>query len=470
MRRKRRKSAHRRLLAAAVLLLPAAVWAALGPRYGGSVRIGALDLPEGAEAAFRRGLGSRLLLGLRHETLVRLDSQGQAKAAIAAHWVPGAGGRAWVIEIDGRATFQDGQPVTADDAVRSLRRFLRSDSPAGARLAALLDGGPQFRERSTESLPGLASDAQGTLALRLTTATQDLPAELAAPAAAVTASNGAACGPFILVHAVRDERAALVAFARHVGGRPFLDEVELLRFPDHEALQLALAKGSLDVAIGEPGPYARRARLLLVLDATRPPFRDVAARRRVSASIDRRVLAERFLKEGRPLCRLWWVNEPPSACAAVLEAPAASPPGAGGGPLTLAVDKEVPVSASRRVVAHLMALGFQVEVRVLGSTAASTAHNVDARLLLWVPEIDFPAAAMSEAAALPGVPGPVREIVREAATPGGDVGAAEAALLESATVIPLAATTLFAPRDGSVEGLRAGPIGRPLLEDAWLPL
>jgi ABC-type transport system substrate-binding protein len=469
MRRERGKSGVLRLLVAAALLAPVAVWAALGPRYGGSVRIGALDLPEGAEAAFPRGLGSRLLLGLRHETLVRLDSQGQPQPAVAAHWVPEAGGRTWVIEIDGRATFHDGQSVTAGDAVRSLRRFLRSDSPAGARLAALLDGGPQFRERSTELLPGLASDAPGTLALRLTTATRELPAELAAPAAAVTASNGAACGPFILVHAVRDERAALVAFARHVGGRPFLDEVDLLRFPDHEALQLALAKGSVDVAIGEPGPSARRARLLLVLDATRPPFRDVRARRRVAAAIDRRVLAGRFLKEGRPLCRLWWANEP-AACASALEALAASPPEAGSGPLTLAVDKEVPVSASRRVVAHLMALGYQVEVRVLASFAASVAPDVDARLLFWVPEIDLPAAATSEAAGFPGVPGPVREIAREAAVPGGDAGAAEAALLESATVIPLAATTLLAPRDGSVEGLRAGPAGRPLLEDAWLPL
>jgi Bacterial extracellular solute-binding proteins, family 5 Middle len=458
-----------RVLAVTAFLLPVAVRAALGPRYGGSVRVGALDLPDGAEPAFARGFGSRLLLGLRHETLVRLSSQGEPEAAIAVRWSPAAGGREWDIEIDGRATFHDGRPVTASDAVRSLRRFLRSDSPAGARLAALVDGGPSFRERATESVPGLASGAPGTMVLRLTSATRDLPAELAAPAAAVTASNGAACGPFILVHAVRDERAALVAFARHVAGRPFLDEVELLRFPDHEALQLALAKGSVDIALGEPGPSARRGRLLLVLDATRPVFRDIGVRRRVAAAIDRGVLAERFIPEGRPLCRLWWEVEPQPGCGAGVQPRSAPRTGMDSGSLALAVDKEVPVSASRRVVAHLMALGYRVEVRVLGSAAAAVA-DVDARLLLWAPEMDLPAAAMSEAAALPGVPGPVREIVREAAAPEGDAGAAETALLDSATVIPLAATTLFAPRDESVLGVREGVVGRLVLEDAWLPL
>ncbi len=462
-----------RVLAAVLLLLPAAVWAALGPRYGGSLRVGTLDLPSGAEPSLAHGLGSRLLLGLRHEALVRLSPRGEPEAALAAHWTPSAAGREWVIDLDPRAAFHDGRPVTAADAARSLRRFLRSDSPAAARLAALVDGGAPFRERTTESLPGLASDTPGTMVLRLTAPTADLPVELAAPAAAVTASDGSACGPFILVHAVRDERAALVAFSRHVAGRPFLDEVELLRFRDHEALQLALAKGSVDVALGEPAsPSARRGRLLLVLDATRPPFRDVAARRWVAAAIDRRVLAERYLRGSRPLCRLWWGSDAPPECAAPIAPLGASGPAKGRlpVPVVLAVDREVPASASRRVVAHLMALGYDVEVRVLGSDAAAVAGDVDARLLFWAPEIDLPAPTMSEAADFPGVPGPVREIVRDAAGPGGDAGAAESALLDSAVVIPLAAMPLFAARDAVVEGAREGPEGRLLLEDAWLPL
>jgi ABC-type transport system substrate-binding protein len=458
-----------RLLAAVALLMPVAGSAALGPRYGGSLRVGVLDLPSGAEPSFARGLGSRLLLGLRHETLVRLDPQGAPEAALAVHWTPAASGREWTIEIDPRAAFHDGRPVTAADVVRSLRRFLRSDSPAGARLAALVDGGAAFRERATESLAGVASDGPTTIALRLTAPIADLPVDLAAPAAAVTASDGAACGPFILVHAVRDERAALVAFSRHVAGRPFLDEVEILRYRDHEALQLALAKGSVDIALGEPGTSPRRGRLLLVLDATRPPFRGEAARQRVAAALDRRVLAERFLRESRPLCRLWWDAGAPPACRPG-EEPHSPRSTEGRVSLALAVDQEVPASASRRVVAHLLSLGYDVQVGVLDSRRAAVGGEVDARLLLWAPEIDLAAPALSEAAGLPGVPGPVREIVRDATAPGGDVAAAETALLDSATVIPLAATPLFAVRGGAVEGARTGPSGRLLLEDAWLPL
>jgi hypothetical protein len=437
--------------------------AALGPRYGGSIRVGVLDIHAAEDPEFVRGFGSRLLLGLRHETLIRIGGGGVPAPSLAVGWSASSSGREWRIDIDPQATFQDGRPVTSADAVRSLRRFLRSASPAAAGLAQALDGGAAFREGRTEELPGLGGAAE-TLWLRLEAPTRDLPKSLAAAAAAITAADGTPCGPFVLVHAVPGERAAFVAFGRHVAGRPFLDEVEIRRFHDHDALQLAMAKGAVDVAVGEQGAPDHSARLLLVLDASRHPFRSLEARRRVAAAFDRLVLTERFFPGSEPLCSLSRPPEGASDCGR----PDPSTRAGGAVPVALVVDAAVPASASQRVVAHLLATGHDVTVKVLASDAAASAVG-DARLLLWMPEIDTPSLALAELARLPSVPEPVLRSVLDALARGPEgVAEGESALLDSAVVIPLAAASAFAVGDPRLArvGMTAG--GRLELEDAWL--
>lgn len=453
------------LVASTLILVAGAAPSALGPRYGGSIRVGVLDLQGAEQPEFVRGLGSRLRSGLLHETLIRLRD-GSPAPSLAARWAAFSSGREWRIDVDPHASFHDGRPVTAADAVRSLRRFLKSASPAAAGLAQSLDGGVAFREGRTEELPGLGSSSAETLWLRFEAPASELPAALAAPAAAVTAADGTACGPFVLVHALREDRAAFVAFGRHVAGRPFLDEVEIRRYPDHDALRLAMAKGAVDVALGEPGAPDHSSRLLLLLDASRPAFRSAEHRRALAAAVDRRVLTQRFFPGSVPLCSLSRPAEVASGCGG----PASASRVGDGIPVSLVVDAAVPATTSQRIVAHLLATGHDVTVKVLATDAASSAAG-DARLLLWTPEVDTPTLDLAELARLASPPEPFLGAVLNALSRGPDgVAEAEGALLDSGAVIPLASASAFAVADPRVEGILVTPTGRLGLEDAWLAL
>ena len=144
------------LVALLSLAAPAALRAALGPRYGGPLRVGLLDLPARAEPALPAGPSEALLQSLVHETLVGLGPEGLPTPGLARRWSSAAGGREWTLFLGPGLRFHDDRPLTGEDAVRSLRRFLRARSAAAERLAESLEGGEDFRARRREELPGLA--------------------------------------------------------------------------------------------------------------------------------------------------------------------------------------------------------------------------------------------------------------------------------------------------------------------------
>src|SRR5262249_52511372 len=124
-----RVAVTRRSVGAAAALLVLAPWllqAALGPRYGGELKVGVLELPATTEPGIERGGGAGLVAALVHETLVGVDEEGFPSPALAQGWTAAAGGREWTLRLREGALFHDGRPVTAADAARSLRRFLRS--------------------------------------------------------------------------------------------------------------------------------------------------------------------------------------------------------------------------------------------------------------------------------------------------------------------------------------------------------
>jgi len=156
---------------------------ALGPRYGGELRIAVVEPATTVEPSVPRGLADRILAGLVHETLLGVDDEGRPRPALAQSWASAADGREWTLRL-APATFHDGTPVVSADAVRGLRRFLRSESVAAAHLARTLEGGDEYRRRGTEALPGLTTLDDARVVLRLRVATAVPLAPLASPAAA----------------------------------------------------------------------------------------------------------------------------------------------------------------------------------------------------------------------------------------------------------------------------------------------
>ena len=269
-----RRLAHRRMLLAVTIVALARVGtAALGPRYGGELTVGVRRLPARALAPWLpHGDGDPVVTGLVHEGLVRLDLNGFPTPGLAARWSAAAGGREWQLELAPDVRFHDEEVITSDDVVRSLRRFLRSPSPAAARLAASLDGGASYRRGAGEELPGLASLEGRRISLRFSEARAAPLAPLAAPAAAVAGPKGQGCGPFVPALHVPGRSLALTAFGSHVRGRPHLDRLTLKLSTDAAAARADLRDGHIDVVQGEPGEASLSHTLILLLDPTRPPF------------------------------------------------------------------------------------------------------------------------------------------------------------------------------------------------------
>ncbi len=273
---------------AALALLPWAAGAALGPRYGGELTVGVVELPDSLDPDLPRGAGQSLLAGLVHETLVGCGPDGVPVPRLARSWASSGGGREWTLRLADGSAFHDGKPMTATDVVRSLRRFLRSGSPAAQRFAETLEGGLAYRTRGSEEVGGLLAVDDSRLTLRLAEAVPLPFAPLSATAAAITSASGAGAGPFAPTAFLPGKSRLFTAFGAHLAGRPYLDQVQLLASPEPQSAEAALQAGraGLIPRIGNTPRSYLGGTLLLILDPDHPPFDRLPARSAVAATLE----------------------------------------------------------------------------------------------------------------------------------------------------------------------------------------
>ena len=439
---------------------------ALGPRYGGELRIAVAEAATTVEPSAPRGMADRILAGLVHETLLGIDDEGRPRPALAQSWASAADGREWTLRL-APATFHDGAPVASADAVRGLRRFLRSESVAAAHLARVLEGGDEYRRRRTEELAGITAVDDARLVLRFRVPTAVPLAPLASPAAAIVSARGAGAGPFVPTTPPSARGVSATAFGRHVRGRPFLDVVRLIAAPAERA---ARAEGAVaDVAPSATPMPPATGLLLLLLDPAAPPLADRRTRALIAASVDRAQLARHFLPGGEPAevllapTLLPPLPVPPPAAAA-RQTPVS-------GRVVLRVASDVPQSASQRVVAHLTALGLEVQAVAAGPAASVPGQP---RLLVWYPEVAEAGLALEELSALAGSSAQVRtaleaaDAVRDFDRRRADLQRIEEALRGTHVLVPLARLPLPLGARSGVHALRATASGTLVVENAWV--
>ena len=437
---------------------------ALGPRYGGELRIALAESATTVDPSVPRSLTERILAGLVHEVLVGVDDEGRPRPALVQSWASAAEGREWTLRL-APATFHDGAAVGSADAVRALRRFLRTDSVAAVHLARVLEGGDEYRRRGSESLAGLTSIDEARLVLRFRVPTAVPLAPLASPAAAIVSPRGAGAGPFVPTTPPSARGISATAFGRHVRGRPFLDVVRLVAAPDRSSRS--------DVAAPDVGPSATplppaNGLLLLLLDPAAPPLADGRTRALIAASVDRTQLARHFLPGGEPAESL--LGPTLLAPLPVPSPPAPTAPATLSGRLVLRVGSDVPQSASQRVVAHLSALGLEVQA-VAAPTGASPGQP---RLIVWYPEVAEAGLALEELATLAGSSGPVRaaleaaDAVRDFDRRRAELQRVEEMLRAGHVLVPLARVPLPLGARPGVHALRATASGSLVVEGAWV--
>ena len=430
--RARRAAALRRSLPALALLLAlslaalAYLWTATAPAaatHGGTYREAVVGPPIELDPLLAhhtpRDPDPTPLL---FRGLVQVDEHGQPAPDLAERWVISAEGRVYRFTLRPDLHWDDGQPLTAEDVLFTVRRAARDDTG---------DTAPPFwaaveaRAPAPNSVEFVLREPLGAF---LEHASLPIVAAHAPPGP--TIPRPAANGPYRLADAEPGTLALEPNPAYH-GPPPGLGRVEFRPFPSREAAVQALLAGQVDGMAGltptERTLLASSDRLalhdlpeynkhgLLVLNAQRGPFRDRLTRQAVAQAIDRETLVATTLDgQGEPaygpLSPLSWAFDPtlryrlygPLAARALLS-DAGWQEAEPGRPLrrgdeTLAITLLAGDSTPRgreiaEVARQLEAIGFRVDPQLMSTESLLRDHlqpgDFDAALIgRWLAETD----------------------------------------------------------------------------------
>lgn len=290
------------------------------PVDGGTLRLalGGAIQPDPALA----NLGSpadMLVLGLLHDGLTRLDSDGAPAPAVAEAWTPDAALTTWVFTLDPDAAFSSGRPVTSADVVASLERVARGGD---ASLAALrlepISGFRAFVDGTSEHLAGLSAPDADTVQIVLDTPLSVLPTLLASPVfgivdttsldEAVAGAGSADLSDLELSGGwdVSDAASDAVTLERRDGVDGHLDAVELRAYEDPAAAYDAFDDGDADWALvpaervddalddhGDDQFAPFQAELFFGMHVTSGSLANVELRKAIAAAIDGEAIVER---------------------------------------------------------------------------------------------------------------------------------------------------------------------------------
>src|SRR5437868_11898634 len=267
---------------AASLALALAATAATRPRYGGLLRIETAEAIKSLDplaVAGRDAMASRHVQSLLFETLIVLNEHAIPQPNLATSWQHDASFRRWEFRIRPGVRFSDGAALNAANAAESLQ----------------------------PSMAGIGCNAQaaGTdvVVAECKAATPDLPMTLSLPECAIArraASVGLAGTGTFKVTSSDGKRMALAANDDHWGGRPYLDGIEIQLQRPIQQQMLDLQLGNADVIEIAPEQALRMQQegrrvigsapmelLALRFNLNRPAAQDEQVRRVIARAIDR---------------------------------------------------------------------------------------------------------------------------------------------------------------------------------------
>lgn len=272
-------------------------------RYG-TISAGAAPTTDPHGSLFSESDWARLTAV--YDTLTTAGDKGEPAPALAESWTANDDATQWTFTLRKDATFSDGSPVTAKDALYSIGRMVQKAAENGSR------AGDIDMENSK------ATDDH-TLVLATTKPTADLPATLTIGSFVVKDgttefTTPVGSGPFVQ-ETIEDQAAALKANPDWWGDGPKVAELEIHGFSDPQAMAQAVTGGSIDVASGVQPAAAKAAEgqgltlvtrkgaesvpLLMRVDIE--PFDDNRVREAVKLSLDRDELVDQvYLGYGEP--------------------------------------------------------------------------------------------------------------------------------------------------------------------------
>ena len=250
------------------------------------------------------------LLMLQYDSLLQFDANGEPQPWLASGYEVSDDGLTYTIDLVPDVTFNDGEPLTAEDVKFTIDYFMANE-----------------HSRFTTAMQGVAgaeatSDTQVTITLEAPNpsfplrAMADVPilpqhvwegVENPAEATFEDVTN-VGSGPYRLVAYTPDQSYTFEAYADYFRGAPQVGELVLVQFADEAGLVAALRGGEIDASFRSISPEQINAlsavegieiaegpefsTQMLYYDITRPPFDQLPVRQAISLAIDRQDLVD----------------------------------------------------------------------------------------------------------------------------------------------------------------------------------
>ena len=219
---------------------------------------------------YQYGYSSNTPAMLTHSRLFDLDRNNEPYPDLALEWEISDDATIYTFKLRQDAMWHDGEPVTANDVVETVRFILTQATNINPRRwISSIKGGQDFYDGVSDELPGVYAPDDFTVVFELvetnvgwhlsaTTDLQILPAHIFnqvapedivehhAPAWYMPELN-IGSGPFKFVQAERDQFVELERNEDYYGGRPKLARIIFKNFGAADTQFIALQKGELDV-------------------------------------------------------------------------------------------------------------------------------------------------------------------------------------------------------------------------------
>jgi peptide/nickel transport system substrate-binding protein len=260
-------------------------WSAQRPSYGQTLRIEMQAAVSSLEPPSQPGIteadGLMKLRALVYDRLVRLGANGQPQPALAVSWQHNPANTQWQFKLRAGVKWHDGAELTPADILSCLQ-----DTSFAGQLQ--LQG---------DSLKADLSEPRPDLLLFLATDPNTI---IRRKEAATATSLSPGTGPFRLIEWHPGIRAVFQANEDYWGGRPYLDNIDVILGRSSRDELIDLEQDKADVVQLDPSD-ARRAQqegrkvwasspielLSLQFDASKPKVQDARLREAVVFAIDR---------------------------------------------------------------------------------------------------------------------------------------------------------------------------------------
>jgi len=254
----------------------------------------------------------RDLTALVFNGLTIADEHGQIMPDLADTWDVSPDGLSYTFHLRKDVRWQDGAPFTADDVLFTIDLLRAPDFPGQPEVAKLwrtvqVERSDPYTVRFVLSEPFAPFLSYTTIGLLPAHLLRDVPAKLLPDHPFNLHPVGT--GPF-KVSEVTSEYALLLANADFYQGRPYLDKIKFIFYPDYASVVTAYRRGEIHAIGRVPPEYVSQvfkqdhlklysAPLagygLVFLNLERPVFKEKAVRQALLWAIDRQKIIEQIL-------------------------------------------------------------------------------------------------------------------------------------------------------------------------------